>query len=309
MSDPVIPASATPVDKAILFADVSGSTRLYETLGDTRALATINNCLGILQKLTIQYNGRVIKTIGDEIMAAFPDADTAVHVATEMQLAITAEPPVDNTKVAIRIGFHFGPVLENASDGDVFGDTVNTAARMAGIAKGGQIITSGVTVKKMQQIMRASARFLDALTVKGKAEDIEVFEIIWQESAEMTMMAGRTQTPAATSAAAQASLRLVHQGKEIFLNAEMPSVMLGRDPQADIMIMDRMASRMHAKIERRRDKFVFIDQSSNGSYITLDGENEILLKREELLLQGIGRISFGHTYSKDPSEVVEFFCT
>lgn len=124
----------------------------------------------------------------------------------------------------------------------------------------------------------------------------------------MTMMAGRTQAPAA-SAAAQASLRLVHQGKEVLLNAEMPSVMLGRDPQADIVIMDRMASRMHAKIERRRDKFVFIDQSSNGSYITLDGENEILLKREELLLQGVGRISFGHTYNKDPSEVVEFFCT
>lgn len=307
MSDSVIPASGTPVDKAILFADVSGSTRLYETLGDTRALATINNCLGILQKLTIQHKGRVIKTIGDEIMAAFPDADTAVHVATEMQLAITAEPPIGNVKVAIRIGFHFGPVLENASDGDVFGDTVNTAARMAGIAKGGQIITSGVTVKKMQQIMRASARFLDALTVKGKAEDIEVFEIIWQESAEMTMMAGRTQAPAAASS--QASLRLMHQGREILLNSEMPSVMLGRDPQADIVITDRMASRMHAKIERRRDKFVFIDQSSNGSYITLDGENEILLKREELLLQGIGRISFGHTYSKDPSEVVEFFCT
>lgn len=304
MSDPVTPG--TPVDKAILFADVSGSTRLYETLGDTRALATINNCLSILQKLTVQHKGRVIKTIGDEIMAAFPDADEAVHVATEMQLAITAEPPIDNVKVAIRIGFHFGPVLENASDGDVFGDTVNTAARMAGIAKGGQIITSGVTVKKMQPIMRASARFLDALTVKGKAEDIEVFEIIWQESAEMTMMAGRTQTPAATS---QANLRLVHQGKEIILNAELPSVMLGRDPQAEVVILDRMASRMHAKIERRRDKFVFIDQSSNGSYITFKGENEILLRREELLLRGSGSISFGHTYSKDPSEVVEFSCT
>ena len=304
MSDSVTPG--IPVDKAILFADVSGSTRLYETLGDTRALATINNCLGILQKLTVQHKGRVIKTIGDEIMASFPDADEAVHVATEMQLAVTAEPPIDNVKVAIRIGFHFGPVLENASDGDVFGDTVNTAARMAGIAKGGQIITSGVTVKKMQPIMRASARFLDALTVKGKAEDIEVFEIIWQESAEMTMMAGRTQTPAVAS---QASLRLVHQGKEIMLNAELPSVMLGRDPQAEVVILDRMASRMHAKIERRRDKFVFIDQSSNGSYITFKGENEILLRREELLLRGSGTISFGHTYSKDPSEVVEFSCT
>jgi len=289
---------------AVLFADVAGSTRLYETLGDTGALATINGCLDVLQRLTTEFHGRVVKTIGDEIMAVFPDADIAVQVACEMQLAVTALPPVDGAKVAIRIGFHFGPLLHNPNDGDVFGDSVNTAARMAGIAKGGQIITSGVTVKRMQPIMRSSARFLDALTVKGKAEDIEVFEIIWQESAEMTMMAGRTQAPAA----AQAAMRVVHHGKEVQMNAELPSIMLGRDASADVVVADRMASRMHAKIERRRDKFVFIDQSSNGSYITFEGESEILLKREELLLQGKGRISFGHSYSKDPSEFVEFFC-
>ena len=297
-------SSAEP-EKAVLFADISGSTRLYEILGDTRALATINGCLDILQRLTKDHHGRVVKTIGDEIMALFPNADTAVQTACEMQLAVTAMPPVDNIRVAIRIGFHCGPVIEDERDGDVFGDTVNTAARMANIAKGGQIITSGVTVSKLPRVMRASARLLDALTVKGKAEDIEVFEVIWQESSEMTMMSGRTQS---LHAAQEAGLRLVHRGDEFILDAERPSAMLGRDAQAEVVIQDRMASRAHAKIERRRDKFVFIDQSTNGSYITINGEKEIQLRREELLLRGSGRISFGHSYSKDPSEVVEFFC-
>lgn len=296
-------SSSAEHEKAVLFADISGSTRLYEIFGDTRALATINGCLGILQRLTKDHRGRVVKTIGDEIMALFPSADTAAQVACEMQLAVTAMPPVDNIHVAIRIGFHCGPVIEDESDGDVFGDTVNTAARMANIAKGGQIITSGVTVSKLPRVMRASARSLDALTVKGKAEDIEVFEVIWQESSEMTMMSGRTQ-----SLPAEAGLRLVHQGDEFILDAERPYVMLGRDAQADVTIQDRMASRAHAKIERRRDKFVFIDQSTNGSYITFNGEKEIQLRREELLLRSSGRISFGHSYNKDPSEVVEFYC-
>ena len=69
-----------------------------------------------------------------------------------------------------------------------------------------------------------------------------------------------------------------------------------------------MASRLHARIERRRDKFVLIDQSTNGTYVTLEGEKEILLRREELILRGRGHISFGHTYQPEPAEVLRFAC-
>jgi len=289
---------------AVLFADISGSTRLYELLGDTRALAIINNCLDILRRVTIAHRGRVVKTIGDEVMAVFPDATAGVQAACEMQTEISSQPPVDNTQVAIRIGFHYGPVLENRVDGDVFGDTVNIASRMANIAKSGQIITSEATVMALPTIMRSSTRALDALTVKGKAEDIKVFEVIWLESAETTMMVGHTYT----SQPPQSIVRLVYQGREYIVDAARAAVTLGRDEQADVVVQDRRASRMHAKIERRRDKFVFIDQSSNGSYITIKGEDEIQLRREELLLRGSGSISLGHPFVKDPNEAVEFFC-
>lgn len=287
---------------AVLFADVSGSTRLYELLGDTRAFAAINGCLDLLRRVTVSHGGHVVKTIGDEIMAVLPSADAAVHAACEMQAEVTAQPPVENTRIAIRIGLHFGSVIER--DGDVFGDTVNIAARMAKIAKSGQIITSDATVSRLHPIMQASARMLDALTVKGKTEDIHVFEIIWHESEEMTMMVGRTHALHVHESA----VRLVHQGQEFLINAERPSVVIGRDEQADIVIEDRRASRIHARIERRRDKFVFIDQSSNGSYVTIKGGKEIQLRREELVLHGNGSISLGHPYAKDPSEIVEFFC-
>lgn len=287
---------------AVLFADVSGSTRLYELLGDTRAFAAINGRLDLLRDVTVAHGGRVVKTIGDEIMAVLPSADAAVQAACEMQSEVTAQPPVEDTRIEIRIGLHFGSVLE--TDGDVFGDTVNIAARMAKIAKGGQIITSDATVSMLHPMIQTTARMLDALTVKGKAEDIHVFEILWHESEETTMMVGRTHgMPHHESA-----VRLVHRGRDVFINAGRPSVVIGRDEQADIVIEDRRASRIHARIERRRDKFVFIDQSSNGSYVTIKGDKEIQLRREEFVLHGSGSISLGHPYAQDPSEVVEFFC-
>lgn len=289
-------------DRAVLFADVSGSTRLYEVLGDARAFAAINDCLDVLRKLTVAHSGRVVKTIGDEIMALFPDAMTAVQAACEMQMVVSARKPVDDVRVAIRIGLHCGPVIER--DGDVFGDTVNVAARMAEIAKAQQIVTTGGAVSRLPAIMRASTRSLAALAVKGKADDIEVREVIWQDSEEMTMVVGHTFT----SPAGEPSLRLVHQGETFVVDASRPSVTIGRDEHADIVIQDRRASRMHARIERRRDKFVFVDVSSNGSYVIVEGETEIQLRREEFVLRDSGSISLGHPYKKDPTEVIEFFC-
>ena len=129
---------------AVLFADVVGSTRLYETFGDDQAKRMIDECLDLLRGVIQQYGGRVIKTIGDEVMCVLPSADSGCLAATDMHHKIMALPMVAKVKRSIRIGFHFGPVIEE--NNDVFGDTVNLAARMAGLAKGMQIITTGATV-------------------------------------------------------------------------------------------------------------------------------------------------------------------
>ena len=88
----------------------------------------------------------------------------------------------------------------------------------------------------------------------------------------------------------------------------MPTLSIGRDLQNEVVIADRKASRMHARIERRRDKFVLIDHSSNGTYVTVQGESEIVLRREELVLRNRGQVSFGHAYQDDPTEILGFSC-
>src|SRR5882672_3884257 len=101
-----------PVTLAVLFADISGSTRLYEKLGNARALECIGLCLNIMRESALACRGRVVKTIGDELMCVFPDASAAAQAAAEMQTRVEMQEPVAGNRLQIRIGFQFGPVLE-----------------------------------------------------------------------------------------------------------------------------------------------------------------------------------------------------
>src|SRR5438094_842704 len=91
-------------------------------------------------------------------------------------------------KLSIRIGFHFGLVLEDK--GDFWGDGVNTAARLAALAKAGQILTSGATANALPAAQRAGLRDLDAIQVKGKHDAVRVFELMWGDTEDATQVAG-----------------------------------------------------------------------------------------------------------------------
>ena len=106
----VDPASTRKL--AVLFADVSGSTTLYEKLGDRAALAAVESVLEILKRAVASNRGRVVKTIGDEVMAVFDTADAAFQAAVDMQTHTDELPAINEVKLGIRIGFHAGPVLE-----------------------------------------------------------------------------------------------------------------------------------------------------------------------------------------------------
>ena len=289
--------------RAVLFADIAGSTKLYEALGDAVAKRLFDESLAALAILTRRHGGRVIKTIGDEIMCVFQGAERGFHAASDMQQKIDSMPIVSGTKRRIRIGFHAGPVIEEG--GDVFGDTVNIAARMAGLARGMQIMTSRSTVDALPLALRGRTRTIAAVSVKGKADDMSVCEVLWQDEDDLTMTVAALSV---SSINAELSHQLVlrHGADEITLDIGRTGVGMGRDPGSDLIITDPKASRHHARVEKRRDKFFLADQSTNGTFVTFDGEREVALRREEIMLRGSGQIRFGHSATEGSGETVDF---
>src|SRR5512132_3650961 len=170
------------MDCAILFSDVSGSTSHYEILGDERAFALVGSCLKLMSACTTEAGGRVVKTIGDSVMAVFPTADAAAIAATEMQAAAQKLGEGGGARVGLRIGFNFGPVVE--ADGDVFGDAVNLAARLCDLASKGQIITVRETAKLLSRPFWPSLRDLYKIPVKGKENEVELLELMWGSAVE-----------------------------------------------------------------------------------------------------------------------------
>lgn len=291
------------INLAVLFADVSDSTRLYESLGDTAAFGGVRGVIGSLKDVSSAFGGRVVKTIGDGLMCVFPDADSAAGAAVEMQRTIAQRPPLERgKKLAIRVGFHLGQVIQDGED--VFGDSVNVAARMAALALSGQAITTAGTVAALSAHLREATRQINALPVKGKSEEIEVHELLWQTSIERTVIPGRV-APRAAASGGSLALRLIHRGRETVVTG---IATFGRDAENTVVITDPMCSRRHARIERRAGNFVLVDQSSNGTYVTIGGGTEIRLRREEVILHSSGRIAFGHSTRDANAETVEFDC-
>ncbi len=287
---------------ATLFVDVAGSTELYQRYGDRDALASIEGCLAVLKEVTAGYRGRVVKMIGDELMAVFTSAEDALVAACEMQWSVSELPPLGTHQLAVRIGFHFGPTLEQA--GDIFGDAVNIAARLAEIAKAGQILTSEDTVSAVGKPLSVRTRKLDRLVLRGMTTEMILVEAIWQESDDITALMSRTMRKSSPGK----PLVLRYGEQKIAVGPERPRVTFGRDEGNDVVVSNDRASRVHAIIEWRRDKFILADQSTNGTFVATEGAGETVLRREEMTLLGRGLVSFGGPVVPGAQGLLEFVC-
>ncbi len=295
-----------PRPQTILFADVSGSTRLFETKGDQEARRLIAAVLDAHTKICQQHGGRVIKTIGDEIMCTFPAALNGVLAACDMQRRMGRDIEFVRESLAVRIGLHHGDALEEA-DGDVYGDAVNTAARMASLAKREQVVTTATTYDSLSGKV-PEARSLGKARVSGKLLPIEIVDLVWQEDTSgMTMVQSAIRSP--VEAEEKTSLRLRHRAQQVTLDPESKPFSMGREPGNQLTIEADWVSRTHAMIEYKRGHFMIADRSTNGTYVRIGDDDELKVHRDELHLRKSGTISLGQAVALNTGDVIHYEAT
>jgi class 3 adenylate cyclase len=287
---------------AVMFADICGSTALYEELGDDMARRLISECIALLSKAISDHKGTLVKTIGDEVMCTFPSAEAAFNAACAMQTAIKNDRTSNDKPMYIRVGFHYGDVIHEA--GDVFGDTVNTAARVTSITRAGQIMITPAVGEILPPEFKEKIRHIMRTELKGKQEQIDIYLVIWDKD---DLMSTRIMvSPFHKSSNTADELILQYRGQPYKINKECRSLMMGREDVCDIVVSNTMASRQHVRIEWRNGKFVITDQSTNGTFIRLSDGKEVQITREEMILHGKGSISLGSSYAENPVDIVEF---
>ena len=293
------------VEVAVMFADVTGSTKLYETLGDENANRIIGKAISVMRKITEGHNGYVIKTIGDEIMCRFSSANDCVRASIDIQEEISAGIQGETVTISIKVGLHFGPAIL-MEDGDVFGDAVNVSARMAGIAKAAQIITTEATMQLLDADLKDMSRQFDKTKVKGKSEDIIVYQVVWETEDDVT----RIEIDTSDVEEEVKYLDIEFRGQATTIaSSDNRTFVIGRGVQSDLMCKTRLASRTHMVIEFKRGKFSLADQSSNGTYVKTDDGEQYYLRRQEMMLWGSGKIALGQeVHAEDENDIITFVC-
>ncbi len=292
---------------AIMFADISGSTRLYGELGDLTARELVAECLESIAQCVHRNRGRVVKTIGDEAVCTFPSADLAVMAAWEIQrtqdAGSEASAEGSGMPVAVRVGVHYGPAILEADD--LHGHCVNVAKRAVDLAKPEQIIITSAVFNELSPPCRANTRLVDRVEMNGEPEPFAIFEVIWQED-DSTGVAGDLLPIWLGDSGPDIALVLHCQGKAFKIEGGSRPVTLGRGPACDLVVDDDLASRRHLRIECRRGRYYLVDHSTNGTYVRSEDGEDAFVRREETVLQGRGQLSLGRTFSDQSKRLVIF---
>lgn len=282
----------------VVFMDISGSTQLYDREGDTVAASMVHAALDRMEQIVVGFNGHVIKHIGDELMCRFDSPVNAVHCAAEL-LYLTSN--VDNKSaqnsalLPLRMGMHHGEVLPS-EDGDIFGDTVNLAARIIGLAKKDEALLSEEVVNLLPRETRYRIRCIGEKYIKGKGDIARIYQYLLPEDEESEDGKTIIRGQGAATRLSKNSLLLRTPTNDYLLNRDHPSIEIGRSTDCALITPDPEASRHHAKIELRGNYFWLSDSSANGTVVHTDSGERFSLRREELRLPAKGTITVGQEF-------------
>ena len=277
--------SRSPAALSVLFADVSGSVRLHQKLGDGEASRAVDRCLKRMGRAVEAFGGRRVGPVGDRLMAVFDQPDPAFQAALQMQERVADLPPVSGVKLAIGVGLAHGAVSEGP--GGIVGEAVDVAAQLAALAKPGQVLISRQAQSALSALWQKTTR--DLRPAADGLLGTTVFELV---------------SPADSTLGAPLVVR--YGDALIVLSERQPVIVMGRDAECDVAIRDRRASRQHARIELRDDRIVLVDHSSNGTYVTLDDQPELFLRGDECVIHGRGVISFAAPSSSPDADCATF---
>ncbi len=297
--------------RAIIFADLRGSTALFESLGNTEATAVVTQCVAMLGDVVKRRRGKVIKTLGDGLMAVFAAAIDAVEAADDMhhalELWLSAEAakadsqPLSIQGLRLQVGVSHGDVVEMA--GDVFGDAVNVAARLLDHAGDNETLVTSNVVDALKPLHQSRFRSLDRMQLRGRAEAVHLYLLETHRFADSATTAYGDIAPASEPGGIRLTwleMRRTYQGPV------MP-VVLGRSPQANYCIDDSRVSRSHARIDWHGGSFQLSDLSYNGTYVRFSNEADVIgLRRGTCTLHGSGVIGLGASPLEPTTPTVRF---
>lgn len=167
-----------------LFTDLKGSTELYERVGDLVAYDLVREHFRVLNEIVASEAGAVVKTIGDAVMATFPDPEHAIAAALKMREAMRSlNEQHGQEDMLLKIGIHEGPCLAVTLNDrqDYFGQTVNIASRVQGLAMSRSIYATGSVVENPEALELIETKglrpTLQKTTLRGINDEFAVYEI------------------------------------------------------------------------------------------------------------------------------------
>lgn len=284
-----------PPTLGVLFVDIADSTRLYRTLGDEPARAVVLASLARLSGVVTGLGGRIIDSIGDELMCTFDSAQGTVAAAVALQQAAA-----ELADINVRIGLEVGPVVREA--GRVFGKTVYTAKRMATLAKARQVLTTAATADRFESA-EFPRRFVDRIVLKGDRSATDVLEVIWDHDAATD----RRVPP--EKATLHGRVWLIRAERELVVDENCPEITIGRGESCDLVVPGKDVSWLHARIRCGKGRPSLTDVSTNGTFVHADGAaTSIRIHRDTIPLAGGGRLGLGRPPTPGDDAVVTFAC-
>ncbi len=283
-------------DCTILLVDIVSSMLLYQRSGDDAAARQISERIGWLKQLIDTAGGSFVHSRGDDVLATFDDPVSALHVIMEILRPSVA------IQMKFRVGIHYGPVIR-AGD-DVFGDAVNLTARFAATANPGEAIIGQDFVNRLPPPSRTWLRYLDEMTFKGKPEPQRVFTLAAPDQTEI-LQDTTVRAFAGDRYKRAVQVSLVHGDRTITIG-EAESASLGRSPGCDIVIDRKWVSRLHATIKLVDGRVRLAEQSTSGTFISMQHAQEVFTRREDVLLVGSGNISPGLKLTSPEAQVIHF---